>query len=226
MIEDASSIGSAAEACWAIVPVRTLEGAKSRLGEVLDPEERRDLAVALLGRTVRAAVAARTIAGVLVVSPDPAALEIAAAAGARPLRQETSGLNAAVAEARAEARRLGAAEIVVLPTDLPRISAAGIEDVIGEARRTPGPLVLLVPDRHGRGTNVLFLRPPEVIDVAFGGDSRLAHAARAEAAGVAYRELEGPLTMDLDTPDDLVLAEPLLLALDGRSPDGEPLHGR
>jgi hypothetical protein len=28
---------------------------------------------------------------------------------------------------------------------------------------------------------------------------------------VPYRELDGPLTMDLDTPDDLVLAEPLLL---------------
>jgi 2-phospho-L-lactate guanylyltransferase len=198
-------------ACWAIVPVRTLEGAKSRLGEVLDPEERRDLAVALLERTVRAAAGATTLAGVVAVSPDPEALEIAAAAGARPILQRTSGLNAAVAEARAEARRLGATEVLVLPTDLPRISSAAVDELVAEARRTPGPLVLLVPDRHGRGTNALFLRPPEVIEVAFGGDSRLAHSARAAAAGVPYRELDGPLTMDLDTPDDLVLAEPLLL---------------
>ncbi len=207
----------AAEACWAIVPIRTLEGAKSRLGEVLDAEERRDLAVALLERTVRAAAEATTVSGVLAVSPDPAALEIAAAAGARPLPQRTRGLNAAVAEARAAAQDLGATEILVLPTDLPRISPAVVDELVAEARRTPGPLVLLVPDRHGRGTNALLLRPPEVIEVAFGGDSRLAHAARAEAAGVPYREVDGPLTMDLDTPDDLVLAEPLLLG---------SLHGR
>lgn len=203
-------------ACWAIVPIRTLEGAKSRLGEVLDAEERHDLAVALLERTVRAAVAASLVAGVVAVSPDPAALEIAAG-GAHPLRQRTSGLNAAVAEARLEARRLGATEVLVLPTDLPQISPSAIDELIRAARDTPGPLVLLVPDRHGRGTNALFLRPPDVIEVAFGGDSRLAHAARAGAAGVAYRELDGPLAMDLDTPEDLVLAEPLLLG---------PLHGR
>lgn len=205
------------DACWAIVPVRTLEGAKSRLGEVLDAEERHDLAVALLERTVRAVVDATTVSGVLAVSPDPAALEIAAAAGARPLPQRTRGLNAAVTEARTEAQSLGATEVLVLPTDLPRISSAAIDELIRAARTTPGPLVLLVPDRHGRGTNALFLRPPDVIEVAFGGDSRLAHAARAGAAGVAYRELDGPLAMDLDTPEDLVLAEPLLLG---------PLHGR
>ncbi|HWP61994.1 MAG TPA: 2-phospho-L-lactate guanylyltransferase [Candidatus Binatia bacterium] len=202
---------SASPSCWAIVPVRALEGAKSRLGEVLDAEERHDLAVALLEGTVRAAVAARSLAGVVVVSPDPAALAIAEAAGARPLRQTTSGLNAALAEARAEALRLGATEIVVLPTDLPRVGPDVLDDLVAEARRTAGPLVLLVPDRHGRGTNALFLRPPGVIEFAFGGDSRLAHAALAGAAGAPYRELEGPLSMDLDTPEDLVLAEPLLL---------------
>ncbi len=213
----ATRSASASPACWAIVPVRALEGAKSRLGEVLDAEERRDLAVALLEGTVRAAIAARSLAGVLVVSPDPAALGVAAAAGARPLQQTTSGLNAALGEARAEARRLGATEILVLPTDLPGIGPEALDDLVAEARRTAGPLVLLVPDRHGRGTNALFLRPPEVIDFAFGGDSRLAHAALAEAAGVPSREFGGPLAMDLDTPEDLVLAEPLLLG---------PRHGR
>lgn len=203
--------------CWVVVPARALEGAKSRLGEVLDPEERHDLAVALLERTVRAAVEAERVEGVLVVSPDPVALDRAAAVGARTLRQETRGLNAALAEARAEVVRLGATELLVLPTDLPRIAPDVIDDLLAEAGRSEGPLVLLVSDRHGRGTNALFLRPPGVIDFAFGGDSRLAHAALAEAAGVPYRELDGPLTMDLDTPEDLILAEPILLG---------SIHGR
>jgi len=38
-----------------VIPVRALEGAKSRLGDVLDAEERRDLVARLLERTVGAA---------------------------------------------------------------------------------------------------------------------------------------------------------------------------
>ena len=63
---------------------------------------------------------------------------------------------------------------------------------------------MLVTDRHGTGTNVLGLRPPGAIDVAFGPGSRIAHRLAAEAADVAYLEVDGLLTVDLDTPDDLV----------------------
>ena len=66
---------------------------------------------------------------------------------------------------------------------------------------------MLVPDRHGRGTNALLVAPPDAIDVRFGGDSRAAHAAAAMEAGALLVELAGPLRLDLDTPDDLVLAQ-------------------
>ena len=62
-----------------------------------------------------------------------------------------------------------------------------------------------MPDRHGRGTNALLLAPPDVIDVCFGGDSHAAHAAAAADAGARFIDLGGPLTYDLDTPDDLLL---------------------
>jgi 2-phospho-L-lactate guanylyltransferase len=71
-----------------------------------------------------------------------------------------------------------------------------------------------VPDRHGRGTNALFLRPPDVIASAFGGDSREAHAQRAHAAGARYLERDGPLGIDLDTPDDLLLVDEMARAQD------------
>src|SRR5438093_585798 len=76
------------------------------------------------------------------------------------------------------------------------------------------PLVAIVPDRHGRGTNALLLAPPDAIDTCFGGDSRAAHAAAAREAGAALVELDGPLTLDLDTPDDLLLAETILRPVD------------
>ncbi len=42
---------------------------------------------------------------------------------------------------------------------------------------------------------------------AFGIGSRAAHRSAAERAGVPYIEVGGRLSIDLDTPDDLVLVE-------------------
>ena len=61
---------------WAIIPVRGLERAKSRLGGPLDAEERHDLVSRLLSRALAAATGSSLVAGTIVVSSDPAALEI------------------------------------------------------------------------------------------------------------------------------------------------------
>ncbi len=190
----------------AIVPVRGLEGAKSRLGEVLDAEERRDLVVELLERTIRAALACPAIAETVVVSTDPAAIALATSAGARGIRQRGSGLNGALAEARADIVARGAAAILVLPGDLPGITPDAIGAVVA-ASQGDRPVVVVVTDRHRRGTNALLLDPPDVIPFAFGGDSRAAHAALARGAGARYVEAQGSLALDIDTAEDLLLAE-------------------
>ena len=193
----------------AIIPVGTLEGAKTRLGGTLDAEERHDLVEGLLARTVAAALAVDRLDDVLVISPDPEVLTRAAEIGARTLRQRTSGLNAGLAEARADVVAGGAEAILVLPIDLPFVTAEAVQRVARTAdpRRPTAAHVVLATDRHGTGTNALGLRPPEVIDFAFGPGSRRAHRAAAEAAGAAYTEVGGPLTVDLDTPEDLVFVE-------------------
>ena len=192
-----------------IVPVGTLEGSKSRLGDTLDAEERRDLAERLLRRTVAAALATPGVTDVLVVTPDDAVRDIALEAGARPLRQRGSGLNEGLREARDEAIAGGASAVVVLPIDLPTISPGAVQAVV-EAVNDPSeerPVVVLVPDRHGRGTNALAMRPADAIGFCFGGDSRDAHASCARTVGARLVELDGPLRLDLDTPEDLLLAE-------------------
>lgn len=193
----------------AIIPVNTLDGAKSRLGETLDAEERRDLVEGLLARTVDAALAVLAdgrLGDVVVISPDREVLARAAAAGARTLRQQTSGLNAGLVEARDDVAAGGADALLVLPIDLPFISADAVRAVIDAVEASPAGVVL-VTDRHGTGTNALALRPPDVIGFAFGPGSRDAHRAAAAAAGATYLELESPLAVDLDTPDDLVYVE-------------------
>ena len=204
----------------AVVPVRALEGAKSRLGEVLDAEERRDLVTRLLERAIAAARSARRVDEVFVVSPDPATLAAAAAAGASPLHQRGGGLNAAIDQACDVVMDEGFSALVVLPGDLPFIDGAAIDALIEAAGPDDAAVVVLVPDRHGRGTNALLLRPPAVIAVAFGGDSRHAHAGRAESAAARYVEIDGPQWLDLDTPEDLLLVEDAVPGVD-RVPAGD-----
>lgn len=212
----------------AIIPVGTLEGAKTRLGETLDAEERQDLAERLLAQTVAAALGVERLADVLVVSPDREVLQRAADLGARTLRQRSVGLNEGLTDARDDVVAGGADAILVLPIDLAFVSANALEGVLAplagafdaadqagavrtagaiESRGPAGSMVVLVADRHGTGTNALALRPPAVIEFAFGPDSRVAHHEAAVAAGAAYVEVEGALAIDIDTPADLVLVE-------------------
>jgi len=193
-----------------IVPVGMLEGAKSRLGATLDAEERHDLAERLAERTIAAAVATPGVAETIVVTPDDEVRRLAVEAGARPVRQRGHGLNEGLREAREEAIAGGATAIVVVPIDLPAISAPALATVVRAVSGAPPPRVVIVPDRHGRGTNVLGIAPPDAIGLCFGGDSRQAHARGAAAAGADLVEINGPLRIDLDTPEDLLLAERLV----------------
>jgi len=208
----------------ALVPVRGLEGAKARLGEALDAEERRALVERLLARTVAAAAATEALVAVVVVSADPEVLALASTLGARGVAQERGGLNEGLAAGRAWASAAGADGVLVLPADLPAVTAAELGRIVelaragaaspgavggspGAAGASPRALVALVTDRAGSGTNVLLVAPPDAIAFRFGEGSRAAHAAAARAAGAVYLELDGPLTLDLDTPDDLLAAE-------------------
>ena len=68
---------------WIVIPVRSLTDGKRRLAPVLDPDERAGLVRRMFLRTLEAAIEAGP--PVLVVSPDPAALNLARDRGATGL---------------------------------------------------------------------------------------------------------------------------------------------
>ena len=64
--------------------------------------------------------------------------------------------------------------------------------------------IVIVPDRHGTGTNGLLLTPPGAIPPSFGPDSFERHRQLAREAGVACRVERVPsLLLDIDTGEDL-----------------------
>ncbi len=138
-------------------------------------------------------------------------LAIAASAGARPVLQQSRGLNPALQEARDP---IAADRLLIIPADLPAVTATVLGQVLATGDRAGRPSVVLAPDRHGRGTNALLLDPPDVIDPAFGGDSRAGHAWLASSADAAFDEVPDVLALDVDTPDDLLLAEAEAIGVD------------
>lgn len=206
---------------WALVPIRGLETAKSRLGGDLDAEERTALVTELLRRTLAATRDAQRIAGTVVVTMDGAAAEIARLHRAVGLVERAPGLNGAIEAARSVAQARGATAVLVLPADLPAVSAQAIDDLVDQAERAAlapvavGGVVALVPDRHAEGTNALLVSPPDLVAPEFGAASRARHAAGARAAGARLVELGGPLSLDVDTAADLLDAETALGSLRG-----------
>lgn len=202
---------------WALVPIRGLETAKTRLGEDLDAEERLDLVTELLRRTLVATRDAARIDGTIVVTMDPAAAGLAKAHGAIGLVERAPGLNEAIVAARSVAIARGATAVLVLPADLPAAAPEYVEALVETAAGFAAPhgLVALVPDHHLAGTNVLLLSPAGIIEPAFGVDSRRGHQRAATAAGARYVELDSPLSLDVDTADDLLAAEAAIGSIRG-----------
>lgn len=189
---------------WAIVPVKALAASKSRLADVLEAEERENLVLQMLTRTLRLLrECTPPLAGTLVVTTDVRLLEIARGLAATPIREsEAGGLNEALGEGLRQALGRGAHAVVVFPADLPDIERQDILTLIDSLPPAPG--MAIAPDRHRQGTNALAMCPPGLIEFDFGLRSFDRHCARAGEQHASLVIVERPgLALDVDTPDDL-----------------------
>jgi 2-phospho-L-lactate guanylyltransferase len=188
---------------WAIVPVKPLKRAKSRLSDVLSREDRLELSQQMLTHTLEVLAKIPSIERTLVVSRDSTALSLARKLGARTVTERGSPqLNRALIRATLVARRYSVSGVLVLPADLPLLTRQDIEFLIEKA--SDPPVVVIAPDRRGSGTNALLSSPPGLIEYAFGPQSFPSHVERARKAGARLEICELPsLALDVDLPDDL-----------------------
>ena len=186
----------------AILPVKSFEDAKQRLADELSAGIRRVLAEAMFSDVLVALRRARSIEEIVVVSSDPAAQQIAGGYGAQVLDDHQEGHNPAASLGIAWALETDAERVLLVPGDCPMLVPAQVDELC--ARPAPPPSALIVPDRHGTGTNALLLTPPDALAPSFGPDSCHRHASDAVAAGTAYEIVEVPsLALDIDTYEDL-----------------------
>jgi len=191
----------------ALVPIKALSEVKERLASILDPQERKALALAMLTDVVTALLGAASIAYLAVVSPDPEALQYAEKLGAHPIPEpsHTRGINASLSYGVYFLSQKGATAVLVVPADLPTLAPSLVDEVIQALPQPKG--MAIVPSAEG-GTNALALRPPQAIPFRFGPKSFTAHRREAVARGIPTVVLRlETLAYDVDSPQDLLRLE-------------------
>lgn len=187
---------------FAIVPVKRFENSKSRLASLLGLQERKTLSELMLDDTLSTLAASGCFAQVLVVTGDSRAKEVAARRGAKVIFQQSdAGVNSAVALANEYSTKTGAQATVVVPQDLPLMSA---DDVAGVCALADGDRCIVVcPSGRFDGTNILLRKPPSAIATHYDNNSYENHLQAAREAGIPAKIIESKnLMFDLDTPDD------------------------
>lgn len=186
----------------AVVPVKHLSDAKSRLFADLDLAQRDALALAMLRDVLGALLETPSIDRVFVATPDAAVADAARDAGADALVREDAGLNAALDAAAVALAREGETLLVVLG-DVAGALARDLEALFDANGALGGRGVVVAPSSDG-GTSALLRAPHDAIPPCFGPDSAKRHRQAASAAGVPYAEIALPsLAIDLDTADDV-----------------------
>lgn len=194
---------------WAIVPVKPLRRGKSRLAGILDEDERTELNRALLQHSLETLSGVPGVNEVLVVSRDPNALAIARELGARTVQEDGAPhLNTALKRATVVAQVYATQGVLILPADLPLVTREDIQALLDRAVKPP--VVVIAPDRHGKGTNALVIAPAGLIEYDFGENSFQRHCERVKQAGARLEVVELPsLGLDLDEPEDFELVKSL-----------------
>lgn len=191
-----------------LVPVKNLNGAKQRLASMLTQQQRTLLARAMVKDVCHALSEVPSHPAVALVTSDEYAIRLARQCGFETIRDdENLGESEAIAMATLQAEKHGADFSLVIPGDIPLVTADEISAVLAAA---PPEGTVLVPAADGRGTNAILRRPCALIPCRFGNDSFLPHRAAARATQkelVVLDDLPG-IALDVDRPEDLAeLAE-------------------
>jgi 2-phospho-L-lactate guanylyltransferase len=187
----------------ALIPVKRLEESKSRLLSQLSDARRQALTLAMLEDLIESLSKTAGVDRIVITTPDPVVAERARLAGAEILMREEPGLNAALEDGRERLKPAAEEGFLIVLGDVAGALSTDFETMLEAGTKSEKPCVWLAPSSDG-GTSALLQFPATAIACSFGRNSASRHRATAEAAHVAYHEIElDSLLIDLDQPEDL-----------------------
>jgi 2-phospho-L-lactate guanylyltransferase len=185
---------------WAIVPIKDFARAKSRLGAILTAEQCTALARHMADDVIGALCASDRVAGITLLGAGSDTAAFATTHGCAFLPDIAGGLSVNLARAAAQLAGTGVARALIVPTDLPMVTASDIDTLLADHADD---LTVCRAARDG-GTNALVVSPPDAIPFRFGEHSATRHMDEGRAAGLRCRLIaDGPFSRDVDRPDDL-----------------------
>ncbi len=189
----------------ALIPVKALSEAKSRLAAHLSLEQRGALMLEMLHHVLGTLHDSGVFARVSVVSPDAHVRDCARQWGAHTYVEEVAGHNPALTAAATRELERGSTALLTISADLPLLSTQDIAGMVEQSRHCQ---VVLAPSRDGTGTNALLVRPPLALPYLFGPNSLphyQAEARRRWLSSTLYTS--NGLGLDVDTIEDLFQAQ-------------------
>lgn len=185
---------------WAVIPIKPLRLGKSRLAGVLSDTDRENLNKSLLSRLIDCTQSIQEINETVIVSCDPAVLSMSRDLGVRTIQEsKLTNLNNALRKATKALKSFNVNQLLILPADLPFITANDIFQIIQKI--TSPPEIIISPDQSKNGTNALLINPVGIIDYDFGEGSFRNHIEQAERKRVRVEIYNNDnIAFDLDTP--------------------------
>lgn len=189
-----------------IVPVKNLEESKTSFSDVLSSGQRQDLTLSMLGDVLRVAKRIEKI-DTAVVTPDEKVKNFVKDQSVEVISEPGVGLIRALEIALGDSVDSSYEEVLILPGDVPLLKGEDIEDILDLA---VGERCVVITPSKENGTNALLLRPPNVIDLHYGGESFPEHVKEAREREVNLRIYRSDnLERDIDDPSDLIKVETL-----------------
>jgi len=203
---------------WLLVPVKSMTTGKSRLAPFLENSTRRQLNELFLYRAIETASEFPGHDHAAFISECDEVIAMVEAYGFLAIRQTGSaGLNAAAAQGVAELRRRAARPVLLMPCDEPTVRPDDLRRIAAIGATSGG--IVICPDKHGTGTNALYLPPDARMEFQFGEQSLARHCREARRIGSALTVHYDPrIAFDIDAPQDLATWTGRQPAHDGAHP--------
>ena len=183
----------------AVVPLKNLKLAKSRLSNILAEGERQELVLAMFDDVLVSLRESPFIEKIFLVADKYFNL----IADVQMITEiKNRGYDEAIIEALKDSRVNQAQAMLILPADLPLVSRDELDTLI---RDQEDGSIRIAGARDQDGTNALVMKPPSLLATSFGVGSFERHKKFAKALSVKIEEVNLPgLSFDVDTEKDLI----------------------
>jgi 2-phospho-L-lactate guanylyltransferase len=203
---------------WLLIPVKSMSAGKSRLMPFLENGTRRQLNELFVYRALETAGTFPGREHTAFVSECDEVIALVEAYGVLAIRQTAGpGLNAAAMQGVAELRRRSLRPVLLMPCDEPMVRPADLRRIAAIGTTRGG--IVICPDKHGTGTNAMFIPQDAQMQFHFGEGSLLRHCREARRIGFPPTVHYNPrIAFDIDAPQDLMSWTGRLPVLDGANP--------